>query len=125
MVTKAEKDLKIRLDQYSGDPNIFVNPGEMPTNLWFAKFNSRDHFENEELVLTPAERKSVNASTGEYYICIFGNTAATYKLRVDNEDHDVFLKSGISEAGYINENETQSFYFRDPILSHPDVNISM
>lgn len=100
-MSKADKDLKIKLQSYAGDPNIFVNPDEVPTNLWLAKFNSRDHFENEELVLTPIERSSVNASTGIYYICIFGNTAATYKLTVDNENHDVFLKSGMSESGYI------------------------
>jgi len=48
----------------------------------------------------PKERKAVNALTGTYYICIYGNTAATYKLTVDNQNHDVFLKSGLSEAGY-------------------------
>lgn len=102
-----------------------MNPGEIPGNLWLAKFNSRDHFENEELVLSPHERQLVNASIGDYFICIFGNTAATYKLTVDNEDHDVFLKSGISESGYIDLNETAHFYFRDPILAVPKVNISM
>lgn len=68
--------------------------------MGLAQFNSRDHFENEELILTPKERKAVNALTGTYYICIYGNTAATYKLTVDNQNHDVFLKSGLSEAGY-------------------------
>lgn len=66
----------------------------------------------------------MNAVTGIYYICIYGNTAATYKLTVDNHDHDVFLKSGLSEAGYVDMNETVIYYYRDPILAKPDVNIS-
>lgn len=78
----------------------------MPTNLAFSPFNSRDHFDNEELVLTPAERKAVNATTGPYFICVFGNTAATYKLTVKNNDHEVYLKSGLSESGYIDPNVT-------------------
>jgi len=67
--------------------------------------------------LTPLERSSINASVGLYYICIFGNSAATYKLTVKNDDIEVFLQSGISESGYINSNETQMFYYRDPILA--------
>jgi hypothetical protein len=66
----------------------------------------------------------VNATTGLYFICIYGNTAATYKLTVDNEDHSVFLKSGLSEAGYVDMNETLIYYYRDPILAKPNVNIS-
>jgi hypothetical protein len=96
----VKKDLRIKLESYAGDPNIFVNPVEVPANLWLSKFNSRDHFENEELVITPKQRTNISAPAGDYYICIFGNTAATYKLTVDNEDHDIFLKSGISESGY-------------------------
>ena len=41
-----------------------------------------------------------------------------------NDDIEVFLQSGISESGYINSNETQMFYYRDPILAQPDVNFT-
>jgi hypothetical protein len=124
-VANPDKDLRIRLYSYAGDPNIYVNPlVRLDNNIGLSKFNSRDHFENEELILTPQERKLVNATTGIYYICIYGNTAATYKLTVENEDHDVFLKSGLGEAGYAETNETVLYYFRDPILSQPNVNIS-
>lgn len=43
---------------------------------------------------------------------------------MQNEDHDIYLKSGMSESGYIETNETQIFYYRDPILAVKDVNIS-
>lgn len=104
LVTEEDMDLRIKLESYAGDPNIYVNPLSLPENLGLSAFNSRDHFENEELVLTSAERKQKNATIGPYYICIFGNTAATYKLTVKNNDHEVFLISGISESGYADEN---------------------
>ena len=105
-MTKESKDLKIRLESFAGDPNIYVNPLVLPTNIGLSAFNSRDHFENEELILTPSERAKFNATTGLYYICIFGNTAATYHLVITNEDHDIFIKSGLSESGYLENNET-------------------
>ena len=43
---------------------------------------------NVELVLTPEERKACNATTGVYYVCIIGSYTTTYKLTVENEDHD-------------------------------------
>jgi len=57
---------------------------------------------------------------GLYYICIFGNTAATYKLTVSNEAHDLYLHPGLSESGYIDPNETHLYYFSDPIFVSAD-----
>jgi hypothetical protein len=116
-VAKASQDLRVKLEAFSGDPNIFVNPGAPAATLDMSAFNSRDHFENEELVVTPAEREKVNASLGNYSICIFGNTAATYKLTVKNSDLDHFLQAGLSESGYLEHYEMNLFYFRDPVLA--------
>ena len=71
-VTDGDKDLRIKVESYSGDPDIYVNPESIPGMIGLSAFNSRDHFQNEELILTPEERKAKNASTGVYYICIFG-----------------------------------------------------
>ena len=30
LVTKKDKDLRIKLESFAGDPNIFVNPVEVP-----------------------------------------------------------------------------------------------
>lgn len=64
-------------------------------------FNSKDHFSNEELVLDSKLRAGYNATRGPYYICVYGRTAATYKLTVSNLNHDVYLTSGLSESGYV------------------------
>jgi hypothetical protein len=117
-------DLRIRLESFAGDPNLYVNPKTLLDNIGLSPFFSRDHFDNEELVITPDERKSINASVGPYIICVFGNTGSSYKLTVMNNDHEIFLKSGLSESEYIDSNQTQLFYFRDPILAQENVNIS-
>lgn len=68
-------------------------------------------------------RKKHNATKGLYHICIYGQTAATYKLTVKNEDHDNYLTSGLSESGYVEPNETNIYYFRDSILAEPNIDI--
>ena len=38
------KDLRIKLESYAGDPDVYINPGEKLPLLQNFKFNSRDHF---------------------------------------------------------------------------------
>lgn len=52
-VTNEKKDLRIRLESYAGDPDVYVNPKVLPDLLIQSAFNSKDHFENEELILSP------------------------------------------------------------------------
>jgi hypothetical protein len=70
-------------------------------NFTEAAFNSRDHFWNEEIVLDSKERGKYNATTGTYYICVYGSTSSTYKISAKNEDHSLLLKAGLSESGYV------------------------
>lgn len=123
-VTHEDKDLRIRLDSYSGNPDIFVNALTIPTRFGMSHFNSRDHFQNEELVLVPEQRAKFNATKGLYYICIYGGTAATYKLTVSNENHLVYLRSGLSESGYADHNEVKLYYYRDVSLASNDTEIA-
>jgi hypothetical protein len=50
-VVDAEKPLSIKMEVYSGDPDIYVNPIKIPDNMINSVFNSKDHFNNEELVI--------------------------------------------------------------------------
>jgi len=118
------QDLRVKLEVFAGDPNVYVNPGGRAETLDASQFNSRDHFENEELVLTSQERRKRNATTGNYSICVFGNMAATYKLTVTNQNLDHFLKAGLSESGYMDYHEMNMFYFRDPVLAQENTNLS-
>eukprot|EP00347_Sterkiella_histriomuscorum_P004193 403361391 len=125
LVTNESQDLKIKLESYAGDPDVYVHPLILPPLLGFAAFNSRDHFQNEELILTPEERKRQNATTGLYFICVFGQQASTYKMTVKNENHDIYLHAGLSESGYVQPNTTNLYYFRDNILADPAVKLEM
>lgn len=123
-MTHEDKQLTVKLEVYSGDPDLYVNPNKVPSNIYDALFNSKDHFENEELILAPADRAKIGAVIGTYYIGVFGKTAATYKLTVKNKDHSIFLKSGLSESGYLESKQVRFFYFREPILALQDVDVS-
>ena len=48
-------------------------------NYTLAEFNSKEHFDNQELVLTPDER---DQKTGMYYLCVYGRTVSTFRLKV-------------------------------------------
>ena len=103
LVSDATKDFKVKLQAYTGDPDIYVHPlyPLTPQNFTESMFNSNDHFWNEELVLEPAQRKEHDGITGTYYICVWGNNYSSYKLRVMNENHSNMLSAGVSESGYI------------------------
>lgn len=122
-VTDGDNPLSIKLEIYAGDPDVYVNPNNI-VGLNDVAFNSKDHFSNEELVLEKEDRAKFNATKGIYYIGVYGKTAATYKISVKNSVHDVFLKSGLSESGYLDENQVRFYYFRDPILATNETDVS-
>jgi len=86
------------------------------------KYNSRDHFENEELVLMPEDREG-EYLTGDYYICVFGRTYSTYKITVKNSDSSHVLRSGMSESFYVDSQEVRNFWFRDWSLLESDISV--
>ena len=104
---------------------MFVNPIYPLTksNYTLAKFNSQDHFWNEELVLDPELRKEHGALTGLYHICVFGKTTATYKISAKNENHSTMLKAGLAEAGYLEHDEVKLFYFTDQSLMDEKIKV--
>ena len=60
-------------------------------NFTKAKYNSKDHFYFEELVLEAKRRQQDNSSIGMFYMCVFGAEAASYKLSVKNQDHSIWM----------------------------------
>ena len=102
-VTDPTKDFSVKLESYAGDPDVYINPGTLinQLNYTMAKYNSRNHFWNEELILTPADRNETKTLTGVYHICVFGATTTTYKLSAKNEIHSPMLQAGLAESGYL------------------------
>ena len=61
LVLDPNKDLTIRLDSFSGNPDVYIDPHtdlSLKQDVGNSLYFSRDHFNNEELILTPAERKA-------------------------------------------------------------------
>ena len=106
-VTDATKDFRVSLQAYSGDPNLYVSPGKPidKTNYRHAKYNSLDHFWNEELTLDPEIRRKDNADTGVFYMCVTSLMSSSFKLSAKNEDHSQWLRAGVSESGYIEHDD--------------------
>ena len=127
MVTDGDKDFRIRLESYSGNPDAYVNPKYPLTyrNLSRAMYNSKDHFWNEELVLDPSTRAKHGGSTGLYYVCVYGSTGSNYKISAKNEDHSIMLKAGLSESGYVEKGEIKQFYFMDNLLMDPKARVKV
>ena len=111
------------MEVYAGDPDLYVNPGSVPLNPLDSSFNSKDHFNNEELILETVDRERLGAIGGTYYIGVFGKTASTFKITVKNEKHSIFLKPSLSESGYLDENQVKLYYFREPVLAEEGVDV--
>jgi len=123
LVTDATKDFRVKIQSFAGEPNVYVNP-LYPIdhhNYSMATFNSAESFWNEEMVLEPNTRLEHNATTGPYYICVYGRTSSNYKISAKNEDHQQILKAGIAEGGYIEHDQLRHYYYTDSILMDPNI----
>lgn len=124
-VKDGTQDFRVKFQSFSGEPNVYVNP-LVPidaSNFTAAKYNSREYFWNEELVLDPDERKKYQGLTGMYYMCIYGSTSSSYKISAKNENHDKMLKTGLAEGGFVDQNEIKQYYFTDSILMDENIKI--
>jgi hypothetical protein len=104
---------------------VYVNP-LVPidsSNFTSAKYNSREYFWNEELVLDPDQREKDSALIGMFYMCIYGSTSSSYKISAKNENHDKLLKTGLAEGGFVDQNEIKQYYFTDSILMDENIKI--
>ena len=89
--------LEIYLSAYSGDPNIYVNPLTLLPNVENFAFSSKG-FLNEQITITPEQRSSLGALTGNYYICVFGLFAGSYNLMIYTEKEGTQAKIPLLSA---------------------------
>ena len=105
---------------YGGEPDFYVTEntnGTLPVYLnQFAYFSTESN-ESEELVITKDMRAKRNMTTGSWFICVHGRWWSSYKLSVSNKGTDNrWLSSGLAENGYIAENKTINYFYREDIL---------
>ena len=111
-------DLRVRMKVYGGNPDLYINPKTADKELKKFKYSSYETLESEELVITPEMREDDQNVVGQYFICVFGAHTSSYRLDVHNDDKSThMLESGVSESGYLKNNEITNFWFRDNILT--------
>eukprot|EP01022_Parablepharisma_sp_SALTPOND_P035050 TRINITY_DN93_c0_g1_i1.p1 TRINITY_DN93_c0_g1~~TRINITY_DN93_c0_g1_i1.p1 ORF type:complete len:1696 (+),score=117.78 TRINITY_DN93_c0_g1_i1:149-5236(+) len=82
-----DKDLEIHLTPFSGDPNLYINPGELPLDMTDFAYNTKGTLE-ESLVLTSREIRKHSAPKNAYYICVFGETSSAYHLIITAQEQE-------------------------------------
>ncbi|OMJ88503.1 hypothetical protein SteCoe_9537 [Stentor coeruleus] len=94
--------VSISLTMFSGDGDIYVRSGAMPS---LTQYNfSSVHMGNENLVISGIDRKRIGSPTGKYYIGIYGYQHASFILIVKTSNTSVIeLQSGIPQSGSVNQ----------------------
>jgi hypothetical protein len=115
-VASPIEDLRVKMKVYSGDPDLFIHPKELPLYLKDFKYNSLESMESEELVLTSKMREDDKNVVGVYYICVAGKWTSSYKLELLNENSTHLLESGFGESGYLEKDEIVNYWYREDIL---------
>ena len=117
-VKEPDNDLRVMMNQYSGETDLYINPLSIPADLSKSSFFSAETFEAEEIVITPEMREKANALVGDWFICVFGRYGGSFRISASDEKKlpYVFLKTGVAETTYLELNETVNFFYRDSIL---------
>lgn len=114
-VKSPEDSLEIYLNAYSGNPNIYANPLTLPSDMTEFKFQSKGEI-NEILSITSEQRGRVNALTGNYYICVFGEAASSYNLMIysetPNTENRIPIYSALTRTMSVKENKRVIFEFK-------------
>lgn len=106
----AKDSINFELAPYSGNPDIYVNPGSRPSVLDDYRWKSQQ-LSGEILKITPEDRNEVFKPEGEqvYYIAVQSHGGSTYSLSSYLSKNQKDLKFGFSETGYIFSGETLNF----------------
>lgn len=115
-VTNPDDELYVSLTMFSGDGDIYVRAGGIPSLL---KYNfSSVHMGNENLAISGADRKRIGSPTGLYYIGIYGYLHAAYTLLVTTSNSSfVNLVPGTPLSGSVNASAVEYYYLDFPFES--------
>lgn len=121
-VDSPEATLLITLTVYAGEPEVYVKAGEKPTKEAFDLKNSR--FDNETIAVDKHQREQFGASTGAYFIGIFGLAPSAFLLTASlNAANLVPLYPSIPYSGFVDPSESFYFSFSIPPLASFQVSI--
>jgi hypothetical protein len=116
-VSNPDMDMRVKMKVYSGDPDLYIHPKELPANLKDFKYNSLEVLESEELVISKEMREEDENVVGTYYFCVQGKFTSSFKLEILNKDKsDHMLESGLAESGYLEKDQFINYWYREDIL---------
>ena len=118
-VLSPNETISISLTMISGDADIYVKHGEIPTDKNH-DFESI-HLGNENLIITPLDRLRKGNLTGKFYIGVLGYTHSIYTLIVTTTN-STFIKllPNIPQSGSVTL-KNMSYFF----LDYPQVNTNI
>ena len=118
-VLSPNETISISLTMITGDADIYVKYGEVPSAKKF-DFESV-HMGNENLIITVSDRVRIGKLTGEFYIGVYGYTHAVYTLIVTTTNSSyVKLLPNIPQSGSVTLNNMSYF-----VLEYPKVNTNI
>lgn len=114
-IRTPEETMQVVLNVYSGNSDIFVNPGRVPHQPVDFAFYSTQCL-SEMITITPKQRQERNAATGNYYVCIYGRSPSAYNLliysEVEKEEKEIEIVSGRVRTMNVKAGETKFFRYR-------------
>jgi hypothetical protein len=120
LVDNPEEILEVSVNTFSGDPDIYVNPGTLPTRKDEFAFRTSGDLD-ETLIIEPQQRREHNALTGKYYICIYGALTSSYGFifssTEQNEMAKEYIYSGLTRTSQVKKDQLKTFTF---LLYHED-----
>jgi hypothetical protein len=122
MIKSPEKKFRVGAYSFSGNPDIYINPGSIPDKLEDFTFKATEP-SDDVIVLSVKDREDAGAKKGDYFICIVGHSSTSYRLRVVESDNDYFLEDGIAETNEISSGKEATFYYTDSALVR-DLNLT-
>lgn len=119
--TFGDASLLLTLTAFSGNPDLYVNPDTLPSDLTKYRWKSNEEGK-ESLIITPKERKAAGATNKKFYITVFGKLTSTFSLWIGTSNAFNFLTFGVAQTGII-ENE-EIINYRMFIFGEEELNIT-
>lgn len=116
-------DVEVFVKPYSGNPDIYVNPGELPDTLSKFKYSSSGKTE-ESLIISANDIR--NDKRKRYYICIYGKESSAYQMTIATYPHEGVRKYPLA-CGYthtMNIDSQEFILFTYPLYDAEDVNLT-
>lgn len=115
IVKSTDKNLRVGVYSFSGNPDIYVNPDSNLQKLSDFKFKATEK-SDDVIVITPEDRTQAGYKKGLYFICIFAGSNTSYRMKVTEADKDFYLEDGIAETNEVKSGTEMMYYYTDSSL---------